>query len=129
MTEGASRRLRRGDRIRERRDFLRVSRDGVRSNSPSFVLLAAPRRNADQGEHPRLGITASRRVGPAVVRSLVKRRIREWFRHHREDLPLSRDIVVIARPSAATAPWAALEAELTASAAQLRVVLARSTRR
>jgi ribonuclease P protein component len=129
MTEGAYRRLRRGDRIRERRDFLRVSRDGVRSNSPSFVLLAAPRRNADQSDLPRLGITASRRVGPAVVRSRVKRRIREWFRHHREDLPLSRDIVVIARPSAATAPWAALEAELVANAAQLRVALARSTRR
>jgi ribonuclease P protein component len=106
-----------------------VSRDGVRTNSPSFVLLAAPRRNADQHQHPRLGITASRRVGPAVVRSRVKRRIREWFRHHREDLPVNRDIVVIARSSAATAPWAQLEAELRESAAKLCAALARSPHR
>jgi ribonuclease P protein component len=128
MTESASRRLRRGDRLRERRDFQRVSRDGVRTNSPSFVVLAAPRRNADRHQNPRLGITASRRVGPAVVRSLVKRRIREWFRQHREDLPVSRDIVVIARSSAATAPWTQIEAELSASAAQLRAAIARSPR-
>jgi ribonuclease P protein component len=128
VTESASRRLRRGDRLRERRDFQRVSRDGVRTNSPSFIVLAAPRRNAEQQQNPRLGITASRRVGPAVVRSLVKRRIREWFRQHREDLPVSRDIVVIARSSAATAPWAQIEAELSASAAQLRAAIARSLR-
>ena len=128
MTGSAGRRLRRGDRLRERRDFLRVSRDGVRTSSRSFVLLAAPRRNADQGKNPRLGITASRRVGPAVVRSLVKRRIREWFRHHREDLPVNRDIVVIARSSAATAPWTTIEAELCAGAVQLRAAIARTTR-
>jgi ribonuclease P protein component len=129
MTGSADRRLRRGDRLRERRDFLRVSRDGIRTNTPSFVLLAAPRRNADQGQNPRLGITASRRVGPAVVRSLVKRRIREWFRQHREDLPLSRDIVVIARSNAATASWTAIEAELCVSAAQLCAAISRSPRK
>jgi ribonuclease P protein component len=128
VTGSASRRLQRGDRLRERRDFLRVSREGIRANSHSFVVLAAPRRNAGPDENPRLGITASKRVGPSVVRSRVKRRIREWFRQHREDLPVSRDIVVIARSSAATASWATIDGELSASAAQLRASIARSTR-
>jgi ribonuclease P protein component len=71
----------------------------------------------------RLGITASRRVGPAVVRSLVKRRIREWFRRHRGELPVNRDIVVIARGSMAVETPAILDGQLSAAAAKLTALL------
>ncbi len=54
----------------------------------------------------RLGFSVSKRVGKAVVRNKVKRRLREILR------PLSlrpgSDIVFIARPAAATANFAAL---------------------
>jgi ribonuclease P protein component len=53
------------------------------------------------GAPARLGITVSRRVGPAVVRSRVKRRIREWFRRQQTSVPGGKDVVVIARASAA----------------------------
>lgn len=125
MSDRGSQRLRRGDRLRERRDYQRVSREGLRLNSPSFVLLVTSRWDVDQGA-TRLGITASRRVGPAVVRSLVKRRIREWFRHHRGELPVSKDIVVIARASAASVACAALSSELSAGAAKLSSMLERN---
>ena len=128
MIDRGSQRLRRGDRLRERRDYQRVSRDGIRLNSQSFVLIVTPRRDADPGA-TRLGITASRRVGPAVVRSFVKRRIREWFRRHRGDLPVSKDIVVIARASAASAASAALSTELSAGAAKLSLLIERVTAR
>ena len=49
----------------------------------------------------RLGITASRKVGNAVVRNRVKRAIREWFREAWDDLPEDVDVVVIARRAAA----------------------------
>lgn len=91
-------------------------------NSPSFVLMAVPRRELEQ-RTTRLGITASRRVGPAVVRSLVKRRIREWFRRHRGELPVDRDIVVIARGNMAVEAPAFLESELSAAAARLAAML------
>ena len=122
MTRSASERFRRSDRLRKRRDYQRVSREGIRLNSPSFVLMAVPRRELDQ-RTTRLGITASRRVGPAVVRSLVKRRIREWFRHHRGELPVNRDIVVIARGNMAVEAPAFLESELSAAAARLAAML------
>ena len=125
MSDRGSQRLRRGDRLRERRDYQRVSREGIRLNSPSFVLLVTSRRDVDQST-TRLGITASRRVGPSVVRSLVKRRIREWFRHHRGELPVSKDIVVIARASAASAAWDTLSSELSASAAKLTSIVERN---
>jgi len=125
VSDCGSQRLRRGDRLRERRDYQRVSREGTRLNSPSFVLLVTSRRDVDQST-TRLGITASRRVGPSVVRSLVKRRIREWFRQHRGELPVSKDIVVIARASAASAAWASLSSELSAGAAKLSLALERN---
>ena len=52
----------------------------------------------------RLGITASRKVGNAVVRNRIKRATREWFRTGRERIvlePGGLDLVVIARRAAA----------------------------
>jgi ribonuclease P protein component len=50
---------------------------------------------------PVLGVTVSRKVGNAVQRNRVKRRIREWFRHSCPALPPTAAVVVIAREGAA----------------------------
>jgi ribonuclease P protein component len=73
-----------------------VAEQGRRAVSNAFVIVTAVRRTAGPS---RLGITASRRVGNAVARNRVKRRIREWFRRARADCA-SRDVVVIARQPA-----------------------------
>ena len=63
--------------------------------------------------HPRLGITASRKVGNAVIRQRVKRRIREIYRRWEERVELpSRDFVVHVKPAAAQAEFRALQEEL-----------------
>jgi ribonuclease P protein component len=80
--------------------------------TPSFVVLVAARRAVEGLGPARLGVTVGRRVGPAVVRTRVKRRIREWFRRHARALPEGRDVVVIARPAAACATQAQVDAEL-----------------
>jgi ribonuclease P protein component len=49
--------------------------------------------------HPRLGISASRRLGGAVVRNRWKRLLREAFRLTRHQLPQGVDLVVIPRPN------------------------------
>jgi len=69
-----------------------------------FVVLVAPIVRAERFraiERRRLGVTVSRKVGNAVVRNRVKRRVREWFRTHGDRLPADVDIVVIARRDAA----------------------------
>jgi ribonuclease P protein component len=96
--------LARRDRLRSRRDFVRLTRDGERRASANFVLFLARsgRRGRDlAGDRPRLGVTASRKVGNAVVRNGIKRRIRSAFRAHRGLLPRGSDVVVIARAGAA----------------------------
>lgn len=48
--------------------------------------------------HPRLGLSVSRRVGGAVTRNRVKRLLREAFRLQQHDSPRGYDIVVVVRP-------------------------------
>jgi len=86
----------------------------------SFLLLSSDRFPVGSVGASRLGVTVSRRVGGSVVRSLVKRRIREWFRRDRARLPMGRDLVVIARPGAARLSQHAAERELGSAVDRLR---------
>ncbi len=62
----------------------------------------------------RLGITVSRRVGNAVIRNRLKRRIREWYRTGGRGRVDGLDLVVIARPPAARLEGVALRSMLDA---------------
>lgn len=89
----------------ERFTFPRTHRLGGRS---AFGAVFAARLRKHAGPltvhgrandlpHPRLGLSVSRRVGSAVVRSRVKRMLREAFRLTQRDLPAGYDFVVVVR--------------------------------
>ena len=84
------------DRIRRQADFSRVYRDGVSAADSVLVVIAC--RNGLQ--YSRLGVVVSRRVGNAVVRNRWKRRMREVFRRHRDQIPTGWDLVVRPRRGA-----------------------------
>ena len=66
----------------------------------------------DRG-HTRLGIIASKRMGNACERNLAKRRIREVFRHVKQDIQQPfMDIVVIAGKGVLNTPFSSLENKL-----------------
>jgi ribonuclease P protein component len=59
----------------------------------------------------RAGIITSRRLGSAVVRNRVRRRLREIVRRHQHEVVTGTWMVVIARPRAASASYQRLEEE------------------
>lgn len=94
-------------RLRRAADFRNTIRQGVRLNGRAFVLIA---RRAPASAS-RLGLAVGRRVGSAVVRNRIKRRLREAFRQPRTvDPPM--DFVLIVKPEAATCSQAVLALEL-----------------
>jgi ribonuclease P protein component len=101
--------FRRSQRVRRRREYLRCYRQGRRFFGPLTTVHVAL---SDQGT-TRLGITASRKVGDAVARHRLKRRVREIFRRwpERPALP-AVDIVVDLQKGAAQADFHALQREL-----------------
>jgi len=102
-------RLPREHTLRRSADYLRCYRRGRRLRGSFARLHYAP--NEEGG--PRLGITASRKVGKAVVRNRLKRRVRNVYRRSplRAELP-AVDLVVHLEPAAAGAGFGPLAAEL-----------------
>lgn len=59
----------------------------------------------------RLGMSVSKKVGNAVTRNVVRRRLREVFHATQPEVLGDRDIVVSARPAVAKATFEELETE------------------
>ena len=96
-------------RLRKRAEFLAV-RAGEKRRGRLFLVEA--RKRADDGE-PRLGLTVSRKVGNAVVRNRVRRRLKEAVRvHAADDMAAGTDYVIVARRDVLAAPFDALKAEI-----------------
>jgi ribonuclease P protein component len=113
------------DRLHRRSEYLRIQRDGLRFQAPHFITYAA---TAPQSSIVRIGITVSRRIGGAVVRNRVKRRVRETFRLAlRPLLPPGTDLVVIARAGAGQLDSHSLSDELRAAVMSLRHRMEHST--
>lgn len=102
--------------LTDRRDFQNMARTARRWSGSCFTLQA----RATAPDHPfRYGLTASRKVGNAVVRNRAKRRFREIIRAQARasaaqgQAIAGYDLVVIARTCAATADFATLQADFT----------------
>lgn len=88
--------------MRQRVDYLACYQRGRALTSSLATLHVLP----NQLGRPRLGITATRKLGNAVVRNRLRRRCREVYRRFRRraELP-ALDIVVNLRPRAAGASF------------------------
>lgn len=103
---GAPGRWPKRNRLLVRREFLAFQGSGRKVSGPLFTAWV--HRRAD---HARIGLTVTRKVGNAVVRNKVKRRLREAFRRTLHRLP-PVDLVCIVRPAAASASWDAVSREV-----------------
>src|SRR5262245_43762056 len=97
--------MQRAQRLRKAADFQRVRARRQSWAHPLLVLYAA----GGSGAPSRSGIVVGRRVGNAVTRNRVKRRIREAVRARYAQLAPGVDLVWIARPAIGAAVYQAVE--------------------
>jgi ribonuclease P protein component len=117
------------DRLRRRAEFLAVAA-GFKAPASAFVLQA--RRRGDEGP-PRVGFTVSKKVGTAVERNRVRRRLKEAVRRSASPhMRQGHDYVIVGRRSALTTDFARLVGDLEQALSRLhakRDEAARSVRR
>jgi ribonuclease P protein component len=105
------------DRLRRRSDFLRIYDAGRRVPGREFVLFYL----SGKTDRHRLGLTVPGRLGIAVKRNRVKRRLRAIFRYHREEFgSAALDLVINLTAAGIDAPHSELEVEFRRAASAAR---------
>ena len=104
--------------IKKNYDFRRLYSRANSKISPFLVVYAMRRKSPGR----RLGITVSTKVGCAVIRNRVRRRIKEAFRLNEELFSDQVDIIVVARVRARDASFAQLEKSLLTLAGELGIL-------
>jgi len=97
--------VKRDQRLRTPSDFRRAREQALRGWPHPLLMLYLV---SNELGHTRVGITVSSRVGNAVVRNRVRRRIREAMRARLDRLLPGLDVLLIARPASARADSAQL---------------------
>jgi ribonuclease P protein component len=96
-------------RLANREDFNKIYRFGKSAANHQFVLYYYPQ---PQQPHFRLGISASKKVGIAVVRNQIRRRIKEIVRLNEARIPPGYDYILIVRKPAVEMEYGELEKSL-----------------
>ena len=107
-------------RLTHRSEYERVKRNGITQRGKLLMLNAMPMENSGPW---RAGFVTSGRLGGAVVRNRVRRRLREIVRRHQHELRQGVWFVIIARHEAATASYGALEDEWLRLARRASILL------
>jgi ribonuclease P protein component len=92
-TDCMNERFTRKERLRLRKDFLEIFKEGKSLQNEYFVVLFLK----NGLDHSRLGIVVKRKFGKATRRNKLKRWVRETFRKNKDKIPKGFDIVVIPR--------------------------------
>jgi ribonuclease P protein component len=98
-------------RLTDSPEFERVYRQGTAYRGKLFSVHAFPNEHST----PRLGLSVSRKVGNAVTRNAVRRRLREVFQSCVSGLSENLDFVVSAKPAASEATFEELREEFCKS--------------
>ena len=91
--------------IKKNYEFRRLYAKGKSAVTPTLVVYT--RRIKTDGN--RVGFTVTTRLGHAVTRNRVRRRLREIYRLHEAELRRGAELVVVARSRSVTAAYSELE--------------------
>lgn len=94
--------------IKENREFMFLYRKGKAFCADCLVIYV--RKNRNRGL--RLGITVTKKIGKAVIRNRIKRRIRESFCANLGEIPPCYDIIIVARTKAAGSTYSEINSAM-----------------
>ena len=104
--------------LKQNSDFRAVYTRGKNAVSPRVVLYCRKNRR----DRNRVGFTVSRKLGNAVTRNRVRRRLREIMRLHADKLLEGWDLILVARTRAVNADYGKLEADVLRCLSQLQLL-------
>lgn len=93
--------MKRAVTLKANHEFRRLYQRGTSAVGGGMVVYC--RKN--KLDHNRLGLTASVKLGSAVVRNRARRRLREVYRLNGDKLRQGYDIILVARGRTVTMPW------------------------
>ncbi|MDR2666023.1 MAG: ribonuclease P protein component [Endomicrobium sp.] len=95
------------EKLHLQKDFNKVFEKGLRLKNKSIKILVYKRN--DGSVTRRLGLVTPRKVGKAVIRNKVKRRLREIFRLNKHFLEPGIDLIFISRAETALLNYSSLK--------------------
>ena len=107
-----------GTSIKRSSDFRRIYAKGKSAVSPCVVVYCRKNRLGTN----RVGFTVSKKLGKAVVRNRVRRRLREIIRLNSDRLEQGYDLILVARTRAVEAEYRRLERDLLGCCERLRLM-------
>lgn len=105
--------------MKENKDFRRLYASKNNCVTPNFVIYCKRNRL----EVNRLGLTVSTKLGCAVIRNRIKRRIREVYRINEHRLKKPYDIVIVARARAGVSKYSYLANDFDAAVSKLGLLI------
>lgn len=100
-------------RLKNRADFVAAAQQGLRWSAPGFLMQAHPRPDRAT---PRIGFTVTKKIGNAVIRNRLKRRLREVVRLAAPTLPETGiDFVLIGREPGLVRSFAEMQLDFAAA--------------
>ncbi|MFD0590205.1 ribonuclease P protein component [Paenibacillus sp. GCM10027627] len=98
--------MRRALRLRNREDFGRIYRGGKSFANGQFVVYWSKQKVADPF---RLGVSASKKIGNAVMRNRMRRMVKEIVRGLEKRVLPNTDFILIVRKPATTMSYKEME--------------------
>ena len=104
--------------IKNNFEFRRLYQKGRSAASPTLVVYMRRRK----GQENRIGFTVTVKLGHAVVRNRIRRRLREIYRLHESEIKRGTELVIVARSRSVDAAYKDLERDFLSAAAKLGIL-------